>query len=157
VVALDPRLHATQQDLEARLALDQKIYADVDTLDKDIDQALAARDNLQKAITAHRVTDSQAGDVLAGLNRDISDAAQMNMKSSEGSLLYETKLRDHLAYIAADVDLAYGRPTASEYSVFQVLDQQARAAEQKLTADVAAANRLTAANSGSGKTPAGQQ
>jgi photosystem II stability/assembly factor-like uncharacterized protein len=141
-VALDPRLQATPQDLAARLALDLQIHADLDALDKDINQALVARDNLQKAVSTHKVTDAQAAGVLAALNRDIDSVAQMAMKSSEGSLLYETKLRDHLAYLAADIDLSYDRPTASHYAVFRELDSRAKESEQKLEADVAEADRV---------------
>jgi photosystem II stability/assembly factor-like uncharacterized protein len=137
-IALDPRIHATDQDLAARLQLDLQIHADLDSLDKNINQALAARDKLQKA-----ANNPQASSTLAALNRDIESVAQMQMKSSEGSLLYETKLRDHLAYTAADVDLAYARPTAAQYAVFHLLDQQAKEAEQKLQADVAAAERVS--------------
>lgn len=147
VVALDPRLHSSQQELEARQALEGKIHADLDTLDKDIDRALAARGNLEKAVSTHQLTAAQTDEALAALDRDIGNAAQMKMKSSEGSLLYETKLRDHLAYLAADIDLAYARPTPAQYAVFQALDQQAKAAEQKLRADAGAAERLTAAGS----------
>ncbi len=143
-VALDPRLHATQQDLEARLELDLKIHADLDSLDKDINQALAARDKLQKAVAAHTVTDAQAADALAALTRDIDSVAQMAMKASEGSLLHETKLRDHLAYLAADIDLSYGRPTAAQEAVFRQLDQQAKQGEQKLEADTAQADKVPA-------------
>ena len=66
----------------------------------------------------------------------------MAMKSSEGSLLFETKLRDHLAYLAADIDLSYDQPTASQYAVFRELDQKAREGEQKLEADVAEADKV---------------
>jgi septum formation topological specificity factor MinE len=142
VVALDPRLHATQQDLAARLALDLQIHADLDALDKDINQALVARDKLQKAVSAHSVTDAQAAGALAALNRDIDSVAQMAMKSSEGGLLFETKLRDHLAYLAADIDLSYDQPTASQNAVFHELDQQAKEGEQKLEADVAEADKM---------------
>ncbi len=147
VVALDPRLKATQQDLAARLALDQQIHADLDALDKDINQALIARDNLQKAVSTRSVTDAQAASLLAALNGDIDSVAQMAMKSSEGSLLYETKLRDHLAYLAADIDWSYDRPTASHYAVFRELDQQATKGEQKLEADVNQADKLAARGS----------
>ena len=140
VVALDPRLHATPQDLAARLALDLQIHVDLDALDKDINQALAARDKLQKAVLTQSLTSEQAAGPLAALNRDIDSVAQMAMKSSEGSLLYETKLRDHLAYLAADIDVSYDRPTASHYAVFRELDQQAKEAEEKLEADVIKAN-----------------
>ena len=139
-VALDPRLHASPQELAARLTLDRQIHSDLDTLDKDIDRALAARDNLQKAAAAHQAG-AGAASVLAALNQEIDNVAQMKMKSSEGSLLFETKLRDHLAYLAADIDLAYARPTAAQYAVFQTLNQQAKTAEQKLQSAVAEADR----------------
>ncbi len=142
VVALDPRLHVTPADLAARLALDLQIHDELNTLDKDINQAIAARDSLQKAVAAHRVSEAQAATTLAALNQDIENVAQMAMKSSEGSLLHETKLRDHLAYLAADVDLAYARPTPSQYAVFRVLDEQTRANEQKLATAIAAAGKL---------------
>jgi photosystem II stability/assembly factor-like uncharacterized protein len=145
VVALDPRLHATQQDLESRLNLDLRIHADLDALDKAVNKALAARDNLQKAISSHSVSGEQAISALATLNRDIESVAQMAMKSSEGSLLYETKLRDHLAYLAADIDLAYDRPSASQEAVFRLLDQQAKESQQKLETDATEADRVRTA------------
>ncbi|MGA7525468.1 MAG: hypothetical protein WBW84_23675 [Acidobacteriaceae bacterium] len=122
-VGLDPRLQATQQDLAAQLALDRQIQADLDALDKDVNRAIAARDKLEKA------GDAQAADAL---NREIDNVAQMKMRASEGSLLYETKLRGHLAYLEADIDWAFGRPTAAQYAVFHDLDGQAKTAEQKL-------------------------
>ncbi len=141
-VSLDPRLHATQQDLEARLALDLKIHADLDSLNKDINQALAARDKLQKVVSG-APTNTEAASTLAALNRDIENAAQMAMKASEGSLLHETKLRDHLAYLAADIDLSYNRPTAEQEAVFRELDQQVKESTQKLKADVSEANKIS--------------
>lgn len=147
VVSLDPRLHATQRDLQARLALDLKIHADLNALDNDINRALAARDKLESALSMHKLSNAQAAASLAALNRDIASVAQMKMKSSEGSLLHETRLRDYLAYLAADIDLSYARPTPAHYAVFNQLDQQARAGEQKLEADLAAAGKLVAAGS----------
>ncbi|MFZ3263509.1 MAG: hypothetical protein WA172_05880 [Terriglobales bacterium] len=144
VVALDPRLHATRLDLAARLDLDLKIHSDLDTLDNDINRALAARDKLLTAISSRSVTDTNATGALTALNRDIDSVAQMAMKSSEGSLLYETKLRDHLAYLAADIDVAYDRPTESQEAVFRQLDQQAKEGEQKLQADITEADRVIA-------------
>ena len=71
----------------------------------------------------------------------------MAMKASEGSLLFETKLRDHLAYLAADIDLSYDRPTAAQESVFSQLDQQTKQGEQKLEADIAEAEKAAAQDS----------
>lgn len=141
-VALDPRLHATQQDLEARLALDLQIHADLDALDKDINQALSTRDKLQKALATKTATEAQAAPVVTALNRDIDSVAAMAMKASEGALLHETKLRDHLAYLASDIDLSYDRPTPAQYAVFKELDQQTKQANQKLEADLAQAEKM---------------
>ncbi|MGA3092615.1 MAG: hypothetical protein ABSD75_28780 [Terriglobales bacterium] len=139
-LTLDPRLHATEQDLSARLNLDLQIYADLDALDNDINHALTLRDKLQGVGSPN----SQTASALAALNRDIDSVAQMAMKSSEGSLLYETKLRDHLAYLASDIDLSYDRPTESQEAVFRQLDQQAKENEQKLEADITEADRVVA-------------
>ena len=49
----------------------------------------------------------------------------------------ETRLRSHLAYLAADIDLAYMQPTPAQYAVFEHLDAQARAGEQTLRAAIA--------------------
>jgi photosystem II stability/assembly factor-like uncharacterized protein len=143
-VALDPRLHASQQDLEARLELDLKIHADLDALDKAVNQALAVRDKLQKAVSAKSLTDAQAGGAITALTNGIDSFAQMASKSSEGDLLHPTRLRDHLAYLASDIDLSYDRPTAAHYAVFKELDQRAKQGEQKLRADVEEANKLLA-------------
>ncbi len=143
-VALDPRLHATKEDLEARLDLDLKIHADLDALNKQINEALAARDKLQKAVSAKSVTDAQAAGALAALTRDIDSVAELASRSSEGDLLYGTKLRDHLAYLASDIDLSYGKPTAAQSAVFSELDQKAKEGEQKLKADVEEADKVTA-------------
>jgi len=147
-VALDPRLHATQQDLEARLALDVQIHADLDALNKDINQALAARDRLQQDVSNHSVTDAQATGALAALNRDIDSAVPMAIKSSEGDLLLGTRLRDHLAYLAAEIDLSYDRPTPSQEAVFRELDQQAKESKEKLETDVAQASGVTGTGAG---------
>jgi len=147
-VALDPRLHATQEDLEARLALDLQIHADLDALNKGINQALAARDKLQQAVSNHGVTDAQGTGALAALNRDIDSTVPMAIKSSEGDLLYGTRLRDHLAYLAAEIDLCYDRPTASQEAVFHELDQQAKDSKQKLETDIAQAEGAAGAGAG---------
>jgi photosystem II stability/assembly factor-like uncharacterized protein len=147
-VALDPRLHPSQQDLEARLALDLKIHADLDALDKEINQAMAVRDKLQRAVSSHGLTDSQASKVIADLTRDIDAVVQMAAGGSEWPLLYGTKLRDHLAYLAADIDLSYGRPTAAQEGVFKQVDQETKQGQQKLEADLAQAEKMAPQASG---------
>ncbi len=141
-VTLDPRLHATAGDLEARLALQQRIHATLNQLDVTLNRAIAMRDRLNAAVVSHRVTPAKARPVLAALDTTIHALVQLKIQSSEGSLLHETKLRSHLAYLAADIDLAYLRPTAAQYAVFEDLDHQATAGEASLNAAIARANSL---------------
>jgi hypothetical protein len=141
-VTLDPRLSATPDDLTARLALEQRIHADLDTLDRTINGALAVRDQLATAAASKRVPQSSAQAPLAALSDDIANLVQLDIQSSEGSVLHETKLRDWLAYIAADIDLGYVKPTTAQYAVVDYLEGQAKAAEQKLQAAIAQAKGL---------------
>ena len=147
-VALDPRIQAKPEDLQTRLALTLKIHSDLDTLDKDINEAIEARDKLQQAVSSHSATDAQATSVLADLSRDIGAVVQLTARGSEWPLLYGTKLRDHLAYLAAEIGLSYGAPTAAQEAVFKQLDQETTQARQKLEADLAKANNATALTSG---------
>jgi len=141
-VALDPRLHATAEDLAARLALQQRIHATLNQLDVTINKAIATRDRLNAAVVSHRVTPAKARPVLAALDTTIHALVQLKIQSSEGSLLHETKLRSHLAYLAADIDLAYLRPTTAQYAVFEDLDHQATVGEASLNAAIARATSL---------------
>ncbi|HVA65015.1 MAG TPA: hypothetical protein VNF74_14920, partial [Terriglobales bacterium] len=128
-VSLDPRMNATADDLAAELALQLQIHTALDTLDRKLNQAIALRDQLAKA----------SGQPKA-LDQAIADLVQLKIQSSEGSLLHATKLRDHLAYLAADIALAYRRPTAAQYAVFEDLSARERAGVQKLDAAIAAAH-----------------
>jgi photosystem II stability/assembly factor-like uncharacterized protein len=140
-VALDPRLHATQEDLAARQTLTQQIQTDMNALNQDVNRALAARDKLQDAVSSHKTSDAQASSVLDALNATIDSVVQMKVRSSEGDTMQEAKLHAHLAYLTADVEVAYARPTAAQYEVFHYLDLQTRGTEQKLEAVTAKAEQ----------------
>ncbi len=141
-VALDPRIHVSDADLTARLALELKIHNALDKLDKTINQAIAVRDKLQTAVQQHRLTEAKANNAIAELNSEIGNLVQLKIQSSEGSLLHETKLRSHLAYLAADIDLAYKRPTPAQYAVFQHLSPAWQTGMQKLDAAILEGNKL---------------
>lgn len=127
-VQLDPRMHVAQSDLVERLALTKKINATLDGLDRAINSAIDARDRV------HRNN-------VAALNAAIDAVVQVESHSSEGLLLHPAKLRDHLAYLGAEVGLSYSKPTAAEYAVFEELQRQATAAEQRLSSAVDASKR----------------
>ncbi|MDE2261190.1 MAG: exo-alpha-sialidase [Gammaproteobacteria bacterium] len=136
-VALDPRLHPAPDALQQRLALQMQIHATLDKLDETINQAIATRAKLEAAVSRHEVTAGKAHDALAALDQAIGENVQLELHSSEGPLLHESKLRSHLAYLAANIDLAYERPTAAERQVFHDLDQEAQSGEQRLKAAIA--------------------
>ncbi len=144
-VALDPRLHTTEQDLATRLALTQQIQADMNALNQDVNRALAAREKLQQEVSRHSLSEGQVAsalDALGALERAIDNVVQMKIRSSEGDTMQEAKLHGYLAYLVADVEVAYARPTAAQYAVFRDLDQQAKAGEQKLEAAIAEADQV---------------
>jgi photosystem II stability/assembly factor-like uncharacterized protein len=136
-VALDPRLHPAPDALQQRLALEMQIHTALDTLDKTLNQAIALRQKLEAAVAHHTMTADEAHDALAALNQAIGGYVQLDLHSSEGSVIHETELRDHLAYLGANIDLAYEMPSAAEHDVFKDLDQQAQAGEQQLKAAIA--------------------
>ncbi|HEY5425749.1 MAG TPA: hypothetical protein VIJ77_04290, partial [Candidatus Tumulicola sp.] len=125
-VQLDPRLHPTKADLEARLALEMQIHATIDTLDKAVIAAMAARDRLPRA-------------KRAAIDRAIADLILMNVHSSEADVLYETKLREQLGFLANELESAYERPTKAEYAAYDELKAETVAGEARLHAAVESA------------------
>ena len=140
-VSLDPRIHVAPDALAARFALVQRIHSTLDSLDRRVNEALAIRSRLEPVAGSRAATSPQARAALSALDSDIAADVQLESTSSEGPLLYETKLRDHLAYLAADVELAYDRPTPAQLAVFDELETQASSAEAKLDAAIAQAKQ----------------
>jgi photosystem II stability/assembly factor-like uncharacterized protein len=134
-VAPDPRIKADQSDLAARLALQMQVHSTLDALEKSINRAIAARDRVKNA-AGHGAT--RSGEIDA-LDHAIDALVQLKVQSSEGTLLHEAKLRSHLAYLQADIGLAYARPTEAQYAVYKDLAQQAKTGEDKLDAAISAA------------------
>jgi hypothetical protein len=127
-LALDPRSTATAQDLAARRDLGSKIHELQDELDRTVNAAIAARAKVG------------AGSAAAQLDAAIGAVVDVvHPQADEGALLYESRLRDFIAYLNAEVDTGYVRPTAAEYAVFQKLSADAAGADARLTAAMAAA------------------
>jgi photosystem II stability/assembly factor-like uncharacterized protein len=125
-LTLDPRSTATAQDLAARRDLGLKIHALQDQLDRSVNAAIAARSKVGSAGAA-------ALDAAIGAVVDI-----VHPQADEGALLYESRLRNFIAYLNAEVDTGYVRPTAAEYAVFDKLSADAASAEKRLQAAIAA-------------------
>ena len=111
-IALDPRLHPNPSDLAARFALATRISATLDTLNSTVNAALAQRATLSAAKRAQ-------------VDSAIDDAVQFKVLSSEGDLLHELRVRDHLAFLMNSLDLAYQAPTPAEYATYNDLRAEA--------------------------------
>ena len=128
-LALDPRSTATAQDLAARRDLGLRIHALQDELDRTVNAAIAARAKVGAGAVSEQL-DAAIGAVVDIVHR----------QADEGALLYESRLRSFIAYLNAEVDMGYVRPTAAEYAVFEKLSADAASAEAKLKTAIAAAH-----------------
>jgi hypothetical protein len=118
-VRLDPRLHPAAGDLDARLALEMRVHETLDKLNSTINAALAATQKLPP-------------EKRPALETAIAGLVQLDIHSSEGDLLHETKVRSHLAFLANELETAYEKPTAAEYAAFDELKAQADAGVARL-------------------------
>ena len=120
-VTLDPRLHPDASALQARLGLATRISNTLDTLDRAVNSALGERSLLTP-------------DQRAQVDNIVNDTVQFKVASSEGDLLHELRLRDHLAFLMNSLDLAYQAPTAAEYATYDELRSHADADLARLRA-----------------------
>ncbi len=141
-VGLDPRIHIASDALSNRLALELQIHSALNSLNGTLNRAIAVRDKLEAAVRSGTITEAQAGGAVAGLDSEIAKLVQLGIRSSEGDLLNTVRVRSELAYLAADIGLAYRDPTPAQHAVFESLDREAKAGEQKLEAEISAANKL---------------
>lgn len=118
-MVLDPRVHSTTADLEARLALEIQIRNSIDALDRAIVAAMDGR----KRLSATQV---------AAVNGEVADLVQFDIHSSEADLLHETKVREQLGFLLNSLEGAYQRPTAAEYAAYKDLTALAEAGEARL-------------------------
>ncbi|MEJ2216995.1 MAG: glycosyl hydrolase [Gemmatimonadota bacterium] len=141
VVKLDPRLQTTQVELQQRFDLLMRIHDAVDSLDTNLNQAIDARDSLQKAVAKRSVSGDQAKAALDNLNRDIDDLVDLKIQSGEGALVYPGRLRSWLTSIASQVELALVPPTPAMVKVADGYIKDAAAGVSRLQSDVAAARK----------------
>jgi photosystem II stability/assembly factor-like uncharacterized protein len=112
-LALDPRLHPASGELAARLALSMRILGTLDSLNRAVNSAEAARTSLPAGKRAQ-------------VDAALADMVQLDShRSSESDLAHESKMRDALAFLLGSLDLAYQAPTPAEYATYDELRAQA--------------------------------
>jgi photosystem II stability/assembly factor-like uncharacterized protein len=137
VVKLDPTVQTTQADLQQRFDLLMRIQDALNRLDSNLNQAIDARDALQKDGSPGQ--DAQAA--LNQLNHDIDSMVDLKIQSGEGALVYPGRLRSWLTSIAGQVRMAYVPPTPAMVQVAEGYINDAAAGASRLQSDVAAANK----------------
>jgi len=140
VVKLDPRLQTTQAELQQRFDLLMRIHDALNQLDTNLNQAIDARDALQKSISSGSASGNQEQPALDRLNKDIDDLVDLKIQSGEGALVYPPRLRSWLSSIAGQISMALVPPTPAMVEVAEGYIQDAGSGVSRLQADVAAAN-----------------
>ena len=141
-VRLDPRLSTTAAQLQARFKLLMQIHDTLNRLDSKLNQAIAVRAALHQALATKQLMAHQARSVLAALDRDIGDLVQLKIQSSEGDIVYEPKLRSHLALLANDIEINFMPLRQVQQQGFAILSAKAEAGEAALQADIVYAHTL---------------
>jgi photosystem II stability/assembly factor-like uncharacterized protein len=141
-VNLDPRLHTTPAALQQHFGLQLALHQAVDLLDRQINAAITVRQRLAKAVTAHKLDAAAAAPALAALDEAVAAVVQRKVRSSEGDVMNEMRLRSFLAYLQADIGLDYDAPNAAQIAACNRLEDEARSGEAKLQAATAAGERL---------------
>ncbi|MGH8161107.1 MAG: WD40/YVTN/BNR-like repeat-containing protein, partial [Gammaproteobacteria bacterium] len=139
-VKLDPRLSTTQAELQQRFDLLMKIHDTLNGFDTALNQAIAARSSLQKAMGKRGASAQAERQALAALNRDINGGVDLKIRSAEGALVFPPRLRSWLTSIASQVGFAFVAPTPSMIKVADMYIAQANKAAARLKSSSAAAN-----------------
>lgn len=153
-VRKDPRIDATQADLEAQFAFLRQVQMKLDQTDRAILRLRAARKEINDYLGRIGQTDKKgeaavrkvAKPLLDRLDAIESALIQTRSHSDEDPLNYPIRLNNKLAALASDTGSAFARPTKQDYAVFTELAAQVDAQLSDLDAvldqQLPALNRL---------------
>ncbi|MGH8280159.1 MAG: VPS10 domain-containing protein [Gammaproteobacteria bacterium] len=141
-VRLDPRLSTTPVQLQARFNLLMRIHDTLNRLNSKLNAAIAVRSQLQTAVGAKKLSAKQTRMALDALDRDIGNLVQLQIQSSEGDVVYEPKLRSHLALLANDLEINFKPVRTVQEHGYAMLSAQAKAGVAALDKDIAEAQSL---------------
>ncbi len=148
-VAKDPRVDATQADLDAQFALLSQIHSKLVDLNRAILRIRALHKQIrdyQPRLAKGTPAAKKAADILSRLETIEKTLMQTQSHSSEDPLNYPVRLRSKLATLAFETGAALGRPTRAERQVWQELSAKIDGQLQDLAAvtgqDIPALNRL---------------
>ena len=147
-VNLDPRLHTTAAALQQHLGLQLALHGAVDALDRQINAAIRIRQRLARAVNDHKLDAATAAPALESLETAIDAVVQRKVRSSEGDVMNEMRLRSFLAYLQSDIGLDYGPPDPAQIAACTRLENEARTGEARLEDAAAAGQQLLQSSRG---------
>ena len=131
-VKIDPRVKATQEDVQAEVELGRKIVAQVSAIHEAIgtirevrvqtrglDKRLGDDSHYAELVSAMKDFDKKSFDLESQL-------LQVNSKSSESNLNYPVLIDERLHSLLFSVEAADARPTKQQYEVYEDLEKQAQ-------------------------------
>ncbi|MGH8202751.1 MAG: glycosyl hydrolase [Steroidobacteraceae bacterium] len=141
-VNLDPRLHTTPAALQQHLGLQLALHEAADALDRQINTAIGVRQRIAQAVAAHKLDAAAAAPALDALDKAVDAVVQRTVRSSEGDVMNEMRLRSSLAYLQSDIGLDYDPPNPAQIAACNRLESEARNGEAKLQAAAVAGEQL---------------
>ena len=129
-VKKDPRIKASQKDLEAQFALLMKIYKKLDATDRAINQIRKVKSQIQnrmKPLKTNPKADT-LNKIANKIEKDLTDIENKLMQTrshaGEDPLNYPIRLNNKLTALASTVRSSYNRPNKQDYEVFKMLSGQ---------------------------------
>ncbi len=162
-VQKDPRISATQEDLEAQLALHLKIRDKLSETHDAINKLRNVRQQIDDWLK--RTADQPVNEALTRVGKAAKEQLkaiedeliQSKAKTRQDTLNHPAKLNGKLAYVAAIIASAPAAPTKQSYAVFDDLsariDVQLRRLQEVLDSEVAQFNSLLRENDVPGVIP----
>ena len=126
-VEKDPRIKATQQDLQAQFALLMKVHKKLDRTDKSINRIRKVREQINNYLGQLKdypkvgELKKSAKPILDSLKTIEDNLIQTKAHASEDPLNYPIRLNNKLAALASTISSSFNRPTKQEYQVFDML------------------------------------
>jgi photosystem II stability/assembly factor-like uncharacterized protein len=153
VVKLDPRVKASQADLQNRFDLQMKVRDDIEELHTSVNQLRGVRSQLELVKKRLEEEGDKGKPVIAAcdeLEKKMApveqELLQVKMQSSEGNLRYPNMLDEQYDTFRATIESADAAPTQAELGVFDQmhgrLEKQIAAWKQIAATDVPGVNDL---------------
>jgi hypothetical protein len=149
---LDPRVKASNEDVQKQVELGRKIVAQVSEIHEAVGTIREVR--TQTRALERRLGDDTRYASLVSASKDFdkksldleSQLLQVNSKSSESNLNYPVLIDERIHSLLFSVDSADAAPTKQQYEVFEHLEKQAQPllaqCHELITKDLPALNEM---------------